>query len=310
MITTLLRCADRANDSVAIFRPHCEPKIHRKPWPHHPSLLPPSLPRHAYNLLWPPTGQCEFRELLSEVFLATPSSSSARSVLFVGWGLLVGFDIFLNEDNASEPLDIACDDPSLVDVWCPLGSLSEPISFNRSQGGIDADGDGARSPTNYATAYIDLDWLYGRDEDSAVALRTLELGYLNLTTDELPHLLPDGTWLVSEARRQTWAWDMGLGHVGLERARRAYKRQKQVESRRGRCARDRNTLWTPAWQEGRQTCGHEWGGSTYSPARTVLFLRNGLRLAGLCLCLCSIHTICCRVRPIYLPDRLQTSGQR
>ncbi|CAN0599259.1 unnamed protein product, partial [Laminaria digitata] len=48
-----------------------------------------------------------------------------------------------------------------------------------------------RSPTNYATAYVDLDWLYGRDEGSAAALRTLDAGYLNLTADELPHLLSD-----------------------------------------------------------------------------------------------------------------------
>lgn len=141
---------------------------------------------------------CTLREVLSEVFLAAPSSSSSTSALFVGWGLLVGYDLFLTEDNASEPLNVACDDASLVDVWCPLGLLSESISFNRSQGEIDAEGGGTRSPTNYATAYVDLDWLYGRDEESAAALRTLESGYLNLTTAELPHLLPDGTWLVSE----------------------------------------------------------------------------------------------------------------
>lgn len=139
------------------------------------------------------------------MFLSTPPSSSTTSALFVGWGLLVGYDLFLNRDNASEPLDIACDDASLADGWCRLGSLSGPISFNRSQGEIDAEGDGARSPTNYATAYIDLDWLYGRDEESAAALRTLDEGNLNLTADGLPHLLPDGTWLVSGAQSRAEA---------------------------------------------------------------------------------------------------------
>eukprot|EP00904_Undaria_pinnatifida_P011388 jgi/Undpi1/737/HiC_scaffold_10.g04201.m1 len=143
------------------------------------------------------------REVLSEVFLSTPPSSSATSALFVGWGLLVGYDLCLNEDNASEPLNIDCNNVPLVDVWCPLGSRSESISFNRSRGEIDTERGGTRSPINYATAYVDLDWLYGRDEDSATALRTLESGYLNLTAEELPHLLPDGTWLVADQRPTT-----------------------------------------------------------------------------------------------------------
>ena len=100
-------------------------------------------------------------------------------------------------DNASEPFDIICNDAALADVWCPLGPMSDPISFNRSRGEIDTEGDGARSPINYATAYLDLDWLYGRDEDSAAEIRAFENGYLNLTEDQLPHQLVDGVWLVS-----------------------------------------------------------------------------------------------------------------
>lgn len=130
------------------------------------------------------------------MLLATPTSASTASALFVGWGLLVGYDLFLNQDNASEPLDIECNDDS-KDVWCPLGSLSDPIPFDRSDAQVDGDGDGARSPTNYATAFVDLDWMYGRDEDAAAALRTLNGGHLNLTDNEIPHLLADGTWLVS-----------------------------------------------------------------------------------------------------------------
>lgn len=137
------------------------------------------------------------RELLSEVFLVTPSSGSTASALFVGWGLLVGYDLFLNRDNTSEPLGVACNDAS-KDVWCPLGSLSDPIPFDRSDAQVDGEIDGARSPINYATAFVDLDWVYGRDEEAAAALRTLDGGHLNLTDDELPHLLADGTWLVSE----------------------------------------------------------------------------------------------------------------
>ena len=119
--------------------------------------------------------------------------------------MLVGYDLFLNRDNASEPLDIACDDASLADGSCQRGSLSGPISFSRSQGALDGEGDGSRSPINYATAYLDLDWLYGRNEESAAALRTLRAGKLNLTADGLPHLLHDGSWLVSEAQPRTRA---------------------------------------------------------------------------------------------------------
>ena len=119
--------------------------------------------------------------------------------------MLVGYDLVLNRDNASEPLDIACGDASLADGWCPRGLSSRPISFYRSQSEIDAEGDGTRSPINYATSYIDLDWLYGRDKESAAALRTLNAGNMNLTTAELPHLRPDGTWLVSEAQSHTRA---------------------------------------------------------------------------------------------------------
>ena len=134
---------------------------------------------------------------MSEVFFTTPSSTSTISALFFGWGLLVGYDLVRTVDNASEPFDIICNDAILTDVWCPLGSLSDPIPFNRSRGAIDTEGDGARSPINYATAYLDLDWLYGRDEDSAAEIRAFESGYLNLTEDQLPHQLADGVWLVS-----------------------------------------------------------------------------------------------------------------
>ncbi|CAM9782649.1 unnamed protein product, partial [Ectocarpus sp. 12 AP-2014] len=140
------------------------------------------------------------REVLSEVFLANPSTSSTANALFVGWGLLVGYDLFLTQDNASEPLDIACNDAEIRDVWCPLGSLSDPIPFSRSKAGEDAGGEEARSPINYATAFVDLDWLYGRDEATSASLRTEDGGYMNMTDDELPHLLDDGTWLVADQR--------------------------------------------------------------------------------------------------------------
>lgn len=165
----------------------------------------------------------------------------------MGWGLLVGYDLFLHQDNASEPMDIACDDASLANGWYQLESLSGPMYFNRSQGEIDAEGDGARSPTNYATAYIDLDWLYGRDEESAATLRTLDAGNLNLTADGLPHLLPDGTWLVSEA--QSRAEDQGTRGYSV----RDDSDRKEMPNRRG--AREKVIVSSRGKQAGRQTSG-------------------------------------------------------
>ena len=202
ILTTLFRSADRQTPVCATLSPHNTRILSQ-------TILLPLLPLLACitcNCLWLPAGQWLPREVLSEVFLSTPPSSSATSALFVGWGLLLGYDLCLNEDNASEPLNIDCNNVPLVDVWCPLGSRSESISFNRSRGEIDTERGGTRSPINYATAYVDLDWLYGRDEDSATALRTLESGYLNLTAEELPHLLPDGTWLVSVAQACLRVW--------------------------------------------------------------------------------------------------------
>lgn len=174
------------------------------------------------------------RELLSEVFLAAPSTSSTASALFVGWGLLVGYDLFLTQENASEPLDIPCNDAAILDVWCPLGAVSDPIPFNRSEAAGDAAG-GARSPINHATAFVDLDWMYGRDESAAAALRTLTGGYLNLTDDELPHLLADGTWLVSERSISMWTDDTAIVLVLLTRKKRALLRNGGTEKQsRGR----------------------------------------------------------------------------
>ena len=50
---------------------------------------------------------------------------------------------------------------------------------------------------NLATSYLDLDFMYGRSEEEAKALRTMEGGYMNLTEDGMPIENDDGTWLVS-----------------------------------------------------------------------------------------------------------------
>lgn len=53
-----------------------------------------------------------------------------------------------------------------------------------------------RSPTNYATSYLDLDFVYGRSEEEAEALRTLEGGLMSITDAGLPLQNADGTWQV------------------------------------------------------------------------------------------------------------------
>lgn len=71
----------------------------------------------------------------------------------------------------------------------------------RSDAAVDADG--VRSPINYASSYLDLDFLYGRSEEEAEALRTMEDGLMNVTDAGVPFQNADGTWLVSGMRCDT-----------------------------------------------------------------------------------------------------------
>lgn len=61
--------------------------------------------------------------------------------------------------------------------------------------------DGVRSPINYASSYIDLDFVYGRSAEDAAVLRTLEDGLMNITDSGVPFQNEDGTWLVSVGRK-------------------------------------------------------------------------------------------------------------
>ncbi|CAM9311137.1 unnamed protein product [Ectocarpus fasciculatus] len=87
------------------------------------------------------------REVMTDVFLASPPAVSTESALFVAWGQLLTYDLSLTVDNSSEPFDIACNDGNGaegIDIWCPLGASSDPISFFRSDAGL-SDDDGANS---------------------------------------------------------------------------------------------------------------------------------------------------------------------
>lgn len=137
---------------------------------------------------------------MTEVFLSTPGNGSTFSALFVAWAQLIVIDIALIVDNSSEAFDVPCDDGGgMVDVWCPFGVDSDPIPFYRSAAALGDDIGGApvRCPINYATAYIDLDFMYGRTEEEALSLRTLDGGLMNITEDGLPHLNEDATWKVT-----------------------------------------------------------------------------------------------------------------
>lgn len=136
---------------------------------------------------------------MTEVFLACPGLHSPHSALFVAWAQLISIDISLIKDNASEPFPVPCDDGGGVsDIWCPSGAESEPIEFFRSEAGIgeDIDGNRVRNPVNHATAFIDLDFMYGRTEEEARSLRAFQNGRMSMTDDELPFLNEDGTWKV------------------------------------------------------------------------------------------------------------------
>lgn len=54
---------------------------------------------------------------------------------------------------------------------------------------------------NYATAFLDLDFVYGRSEEDAATLRSSDgNGFMAVTEKGLPYLNDDGTWLVCLVR--------------------------------------------------------------------------------------------------------------
>lgn len=139
---------------------------------------------------------------MTDFFLSAPGVGADQSALFAAWGQLIAFDIFLNSDSSSESFDVLCDDGNgFYDVWCPQGADSDAISFYRSNASeassAATDDELVRNPVNYATAYLDLDFIYGRSEEEAQALRTLEGGFMNITGSGLPYQEPDGGWKVT-----------------------------------------------------------------------------------------------------------------
>lgn len=134
------------------------------------------------------------RELMRDVFLASsPDVTHSLNAVAIGWGQLLLLDLSLTMDKSSEPFNAPCADP--VDVWCPLGEASDPIPFYRSDAEVTAT---SRNPINYATSYIDLDFVYGRSKDESDRLRGVDGdGKLAIGDDGLPVKNDDGTWLVS-----------------------------------------------------------------------------------------------------------------
>lgn len=131
---------------------------------------------------------------MTDVYRSSPPSVTDMNAVSIAWGQLLLYDLSLNVDNTSEPFDIPCDDGGgSIDVWCPQGNASEPISFFRSEASVAGS---IRNPTNYATSFIDLDFVYGRSKEEAGELRTFENGCMNVTENGLPFRNADGTWLV------------------------------------------------------------------------------------------------------------------
>ncbi|CAM9852240.1 unnamed protein product, partial [Ectocarpus sp. 8 AP-2014] len=152
------------------------------------------------------------RELMTDVFLSSPPSVSDMNAISIAWGQLLLLDLSYTVDNSSEPFDIACDDGGgSVDVWCPLGEASDPIPFFRSEATVT---DSVRNPINYASSFIDLDFVYGRSEDAADALRTFEDGMLSMADASMPIKNDDGTWLIADQRTARFPLTFAL-HVVL-----------------------------------------------------------------------------------------------
>ena len=126
---------------------------------------------------------------------------STKSAVFIAWGQLITYDLSLTADNSSEPFDIPCDDGGVsFDAWCPLGENSEDISFDRSNATV--FNSTTRNPVNYATSFIDLDYMYGRSDEEAERFRTMEGGFMNVTKTGVPFRNTDGTWMVSRIYKQ------------------------------------------------------------------------------------------------------------
>lgn len=154
---------------------------------------------------------------MSEVFLSTNDVGSPKNALFVAFGQLLTIDMSLTLPNTSEPFDIPCS--AAVDIWCPEGEASDPIPFYRSTASLSSTRNSlftttsssqydsvllepTRNPINYATAFLDLDFLYGRDEATAESLRKMEGGLMLLDDDDLPILHEDGsTWQVGTSKQ-------------------------------------------------------------------------------------------------------------
>lgn len=141
---------------------------------------------------------------MSEVFLSTSGIGSPKNALFVAFGQLLTIDMSLTLENASEPFGIPCN--AATDIWCPDGEASDPIPFYRSSASVSSSPkystsalpEPTRNPINYATAFLDLDFLYGRNEATAESLRKLEGGLMLLDDNDLPLLNDDGTWQVRD----------------------------------------------------------------------------------------------------------------
>lgn len=76
------------------------------------------------------------------------------------------------------------------------GLVTAASGFLRNRSDATVGEDGVRNPVNYATAFIDLDFVYGRSADEAEALRTMENGLMNVSESGVPFQNADGSWLV------------------------------------------------------------------------------------------------------------------
>ncbi|KAI8802574.1 heme peroxidase [Cladochytrium replicatum] len=136
-----------------------------------------------------PTGSARpsARNVSNNIFGRTEDveSTLGANVLTVIWGQFIAHDIVLSSSNSSERMPIAvpaCDDQ--YDQSC-LGNASMP--FTRLQFQIDPV-NRKRNPLNFITAFIDASMIYGSDDATALQLRTLSNGKLEMTGQGL---LPD-----------------------------------------------------------------------------------------------------------------------
>eukprot|EP00980_Cylindrotheca_fusiformis_P016408 scaffold4891_cov140-Cylindrotheca_fusiformis.AAC.5 len=136
------------------------------------------------------------RRVMEELFrfpVQQPMEKERRCDLLLNFGNLIAMDLAGKADNTSEPFDIPCDGnlndlkfcPATGQSYCATNGTSgelNTISAYRSQYELVPDENGwpVRATINQRTAYLDMEFIYGRSKEECDQIRIFEAGQLDL----------------------------------------------------------------------------------------------------------------------------------